>query len=118
MKRFWVVLLSLVAAHAAQAQTIYRCGPQGREYSQLPCKDGRPIEPDTRTPAQRAEALQVAEDDARRAEALRRERHARERAAKPAAGFANAATQDDAAPPPKQKKPQARKTRPARSPAR
>ena len=106
-------LLCLLAAHAAQAQTIYRCGPQGREYSQLPCKDGRPIEPDTRTPEQRAAALQVAEDDARRAEALRRERHARERAAKPAAGFANAVPHDDPAPP--MRRPKERKKRPARS---
>jgi hypothetical protein len=103
-----IVVFSLLAACAAQAQTIYRCGPQGREYSQLPCKDARPIDADTRTPEQRAAAQRVAADDARRAEALRRERHARERAAQPAAGFTTATTEDAPAP---KKKPAGKKQR-------
>jgi hypothetical protein len=98
MTRTTIAVISLLAACAAQAQTIYRCGPQGREYSQLPCKDARPVDADTRTPAQRAAAEQVARDEARRAEALRRERHAREREAQPAAGFATAPQEDTTAP--------------------
>jgi hypothetical protein len=97
-KRIAIVVLSLLIAGAAQAQTIYRCGPQGREYSQLPCKDARPIETDSRTPAQRAAAEQVAKDEARRAEALRRERHTREREAQPAAGFTTAPREESTAP--------------------
>jgi hypothetical protein len=106
MTRNTFVVLWLLAACAAQAQTIYRCGPQGREYSQLPCKDARPIDADTRTPAQRAAAEQVAKDEARRAEALRRERHAREREALPAAGFNTAPREDATAP---KKKPATKK---------
>jgi hypothetical protein len=94
MIRNTLVVFLLLAAGAAQAQTIYRCGPQGREYSQLPCKDARPIDADSRTPAQRAAAEQVAKDEERRAEALRRERHAREREAQPAAGFTTAPRQE------------------------
>lgn len=106
MRSFAIVVL--LAAGAAQAQTIYRCGPQGREYSQLPCKDARPIDADTRTTAQRAAAEQVAKDEARRAEALRRERHAREREALPAAGFTTAPREETPAP---KKKPADKKKR-------
>lgn len=107
MKRAWMAAGLAVLACATPAQTIYRCGPQGREYSQLPCKEARAIDADTRTPAQRAAAEQVAKDEARRAEALRRERHAREREALPAAGFTTAPSEPAPAP---KKKPIRKKT--------
>ena len=43
---------------AADGNAIYRCGPDGRQYSQTPCAGGRAVDvSDPRTPAQRAEAL-------------------------------------------------------------
>jgi hypothetical protein len=73
-------LLMLVLAAAAQSQTIYRCGPEGRELTQKPCADGKKV--DLRAPApseaDAAAARDVAERDARLAQQLQRERQARE----------------------------------------
>lgn len=47
----------LQAVGSASAQTIYRCGPDGRHYSQVPCADGRAVAVDDgRTAQQHAEA--------------------------------------------------------------
>ncbi len=35
------LLLALLLAGSAQAQTIWRCGPDGRSFSDRPCADGR-----------------------------------------------------------------------------
>ena len=35
--------LAASASHAAPPQTVYRCGPEGRVYSQTPCADGKPV---------------------------------------------------------------------------
>jgi len=44
----------------ASAQTVYRCGPEGRTYSQTPCSTGKAIDvSDMRSDAQRREAAQV-----------------------------------------------------------
>lgn len=76
------LLLGFATASSCWAQAVYRCGPQGRDYSQTPCKDGRAVDvDDARTPAQRAAAHEVARDDARRAETLASERRLREAAA-------------------------------------
>jgi hypothetical protein len=49
--------LLVVGAAAASAQTVYRCGPEGREYSQVPCKDGRSVDvADPRSKTQQREA--------------------------------------------------------------
>jgi hypothetical protein len=76
--------LLVVGAVAASAQTVYRCGPEGREYSQVPCKDGRTVDvADPRSKTQQREAQQVADDERRRTRQLEAERHQREAAAKP-----------------------------------
>ena len=75
----WIVLTTPVLA-----QGIYRCGPSGATYSQLPCADGRRFEPtDARNDEQRLQALQVNERTVALAESLERERLASEAAARP-----------------------------------
>ena len=37
-----LLLLAAMAAHAAP-DAIYRCGPDGREYSQVPCVGGKVV---------------------------------------------------------------------------
>jgi hypothetical protein len=91
MKRFAVVCLLAISASMAFAQaTVYRCGPDGKTYSQTPCAGGKQIDAsDTRTEAQRADSLAVTAADKKRADAMERERQAREAAQKPstATGF-------------------------------
>lgn len=89
MRRAAVVLLAL-AVTPAIAQKIYRCGADGREYSQTPCKPSQTVDAaDKRTAAQRKQARASAKMDIKLAEQLERERHAREAAANGqiAAGF-------------------------------
>lgn len=79
-----IVFLSLglvMAAHAGAAP-IYRCGTDGKTYSQVPCPEGTIVEAtDPRTAAQRAEARRFTEAERRRASELERERQAAEKAA-------------------------------------
>lgn len=86
MKRFAVACLFLCSSSFAFAQAaVYRCGPDGKTYSQEPCKGGKQIDAsDTRTEAQRADSLATTEADKKRAAELERERKAREAAQKPA----------------------------------
>lgn len=89
MMRTAIVLLAL-AATPAIAQKVYRCGADGREYSQTACKASQTFDAsDRRTAAQRKQSQASAKADARLAEELERERHAREAAAngQVAAGF-------------------------------
>ena len=66
-------------APGAHAAGIYRCGPDGRTYSQTPCADGRLIDAaDPRSDAERAEAKRVATRERTTAADLERERRARE----------------------------------------
>jgi len=84
------VLLLALAVTPAIAQKIYRCGADGREYSQTPCKPSQTVDAaDPRTAAQREQARANAKADVKLAEALERERHAREAAGNGqiAAGF-------------------------------
>jgi hypothetical protein len=90
MNRLAVAALALSAAAAAHAAPIYRCGPGGKTYSQVPCAEGTVLESsDPRSAAQRKEAKRIAELERQRAADLERERVAAESAAKPgAAGIA------------------------------
>ena len=82
-RRIAVVLLACWAG-ASAAQTVYRCGPDGRSYSQQPCPEGRRVEAgDARTAAQRAQGEAASQRDAKAAESLERQRRAAERAAPP-----------------------------------
>jgi hypothetical protein len=74
------------AATAKGSSTrIYRCGPQGREFSQAPCADGKgsaqEVAVDEPSAAQRAQAQRAAQSEATLAAQLRSERLAREAAA-------------------------------------
>jgi hypothetical protein len=89
MKLLTAVMLGALCS-AAGAQTVYRCGPDGREYSHSPCAGAAIVEAgDARNDRQRREAAEVAERDADLAERLQRERHSREgiAARQSAAGF-------------------------------
>jgi hypothetical protein len=80
----WSALVVLGAlSQAAPAQDrVYRCGADGRSYSQEPCASGAAIDvADARSPSQVAQAQQVARLDARLADALARQRQEAENAA-------------------------------------
>ena len=73
--------LILVAACAlsmgAAAQNVYKCG---QTYSQTPCPDGVPVNVDDgRSAAQKAQSQAVARQDAKTADAMRKERLAQEK---------------------------------------
>lgn len=78
-----LLALAVVWAGSAAAQTqVYRCGADGRSYSQEPCAHGRALEvADPRSPSQAAQARQAALRDARRADELERARLHAERLA-------------------------------------
>lgn len=86
------VALPLLALHAP-AQTVYRCGPDGRVYSHAPCADGKAVTvDDPRSAGQQQQAREVAAQDAEQAKKLADERRRREDAAKgqQAGGFMTA----------------------------
>ncbi len=71
--------LSLMLPLLAGAQEVWRCGPDGRTYASVPCAEGRRVEvPEARPAADVAEARQRAAEERRNAEALTRDRLARE----------------------------------------
>jgi hypothetical protein len=86
MKRHVVACFFLLSTTLVCAQaTVYRCGPDGKTYSQTPCAGGKQIDAsDTRTEAQRADSLATTAADKKRADAMERERKALEAAQKPA----------------------------------
>ncbi len=78
MKVLALLAVSLVCA-GAQAQTVYRCGPEGREYSQVPCPQGRAVTvSDERSEQQRSAAEARVREDQALGEGLERERQRRE----------------------------------------
>lgn len=71
--------LNLMPATAAAETTVYRCGAEGRAYSQQPCADGRAMTlDDSRSDAQQRAARQGIERDQALADRLRRERREQE----------------------------------------
>ena len=79
------VLLVSGWASALAAAPIYRCGADGRTYSQAPCEGGRLIDAaDPRSEAQRVEARRVTAREHKAANDLERERRAREAEQEPA----------------------------------
>lgn len=75
---FAIILLAALPL-ASGAQTVYRCGPEGRTYSQEPCRDGKAVDvADPRTPEQRAEAERAAARTRALGDNLERERRANE----------------------------------------
>jgi hypothetical protein len=70
------------ASHANAQTTVYRCGPDGREYSATTCASGKAVNvDDTRTPEQRRDAQLAAQRDSALADRLAAERREREAAA-------------------------------------
>lgn len=85
MKTLLAPLILLLACAGAQAQPIYRCGADGRTYSQTPCEQGRRLDlADDRSAAQQQEAQAVAENARTLADALERNRLDREADVRPA----------------------------------
>lgn len=79
-RRALLIGLPVLALRPARGQTVvYRCGPDGRSYSQAPCPDGVAMilgaDPDAQA---RREAQAVAAREARLAQRLVDERRARE----------------------------------------
>lgn len=90
-----VGLLTVCVAGSAAAQDVYRCGPDGRSYSQLPCADGRlvPVD-DARGADARRDGEAAASRQARAAELLAQERQRREAARPRAASLGHSASGD------------------------
>jgi hypothetical protein len=98
----WFAAATLLFAVGAQAQTVWRCGPEGRSYSDSPCPQGRLVAAgDTRSPAALQEAREVAARQQRLADKLvhdRQQQEALERRAAPKAVKAKAAKAPKAPP--------------------
>ncbi len=111
-------LLPLLA-QAAPPQTVYRCGPDGRVYSQTPCADGKALTvDDPRSASQQKAAREVTAREAEQAKKLADERRQREEAAKgqAAAGVKPAPAAEAASAPARKPKPKAGTTEPSMSP--
>jgi hypothetical protein len=80
-----VMLACLAPILPAQSQPIYRCGPEGRSYSQVPCAEGRTVAlaDDTPSPHQQAAARAVARSEQALGDRMEHERLAREAHARP-----------------------------------
>jgi hypothetical protein len=100
-------LLALSTAGAAPPQTVYRCGPDGRVYSQMPCVDGRPVTTDDpRSATQQKAARDVAARDTQPARQSADERKQREASVKgqAAADIKSVPADDTASAPPRKSK--------------
>ncbi len=75
-----VLAACLFTTAAAGAQTVWRCGPDGRDYRDAPCTQGRVVAvADDRSEAERSAARQVATQDRALAQRLAKQRLALER---------------------------------------
>lgn len=81
----WMACLLAAVTGAAQAQaTVYRCGPDGREYSATPCAGGKAVSvDDARSAGQQRQAREAAQRDGALADQLTAERRQRNAAEKP-----------------------------------
>ena len=78
---FAALILATSGADAA-SQKVFRCGPDGRIYSQTPCKDGYEVNADDKRNAeQRKTAEDIVKREEKMAEKMARERQAQEAAA-------------------------------------
>jgi hypothetical protein len=83
MNRLALITLLSGAALAAQAQTVWRCGADGRSYADAPCAGGQVVAvADPRSAADVAQARAVLARDMQRAQQMTAERQAREREAR------------------------------------
>ncbi len=88
-----LLLLAAATGASAASQKVFRCGPDGRIYSQTPCKDGYAVDAaDKRSAEPRKAAEDAVKREEKLADKMARERQAKEAAAaKPAASAASAA---------------------------
>lgn len=109
------MVLGLAGSVVTPAQaTVYRCGPDGRSYSQQPCAEGRAIDVDDARPAgERADAAAAVRRNAALAQRLERERHLAESRAPRAVGLS--APRPGAAKPVRAEPPRARPRTKARA---
>jgi hypothetical protein len=83
MKALALLALLPLLVQAAPPQTVYRCGPDGRVYSQTPCADGKALSvDDPRSASQQKASREVSARDAEQAKKLADERRQREEEAK------------------------------------
>ena len=111
-------LLPLLA-QAAPPQTVYRCGPDGRVYSQTPCADGKALTvDDPRSASQQKAAREVTAREAEQAKKLADERRQRDEAAKgqAAAGIKPSTAAEAASAPARKPKSKSGKTDTSMSP--
>jgi hypothetical protein len=104
MSIIFTLLMAVSATSFAQApsNSAWRCGTDGRSYSDQPCAGGRQLAAaDTRTPHDVAQAREVVARERALAQALVAERHEREREAA-ARGSGLIAIKPVAAPAPRQ----------------
>jgi len=74
-----LLLIAAVLPLAATAQTIWRCGPDGRTYSSTPCAEGRVLETLQARPAEEvAEARERAAREQQQADSMARSRLAQD----------------------------------------
>jgi hypothetical protein len=67
---------------AGAAQKVFRCGPDGRTYSQTPCNDGHAVDvADPRSTEQRKAAADALKREGKAVDGMTRERQAQEAAA-------------------------------------
>lgn len=82
MKTFIVCLCLLAGAGHSQAQAVWRCGPDGRTYTDIPCPEGQALAtPERRPAADIASAQETARRESTLAAQQLREREQREAAA-------------------------------------
>jgi hypothetical protein len=111
-------LLPLLA-QAAPPQTVYRCGPDGRVYSQTPCADGKALTvDDPRSASQQKAAREVTAREAEQAKKLADERQQRDETAKgqAAAGIKPSTAAEAASAPARKPKPKSGTTDTSMSP--
>ncbi len=73
--------LVLVLPLLCSAQTVWRCGPEGRAYADSPCTEGRPVDVARARPDSDVQSAQRrAQHDVQQAEKMRRDRLAQEAA--------------------------------------
>ena len=81
MKRLLLTLALFSLPALTAAQTIWRCGPEGRSFSDAPCTEGRALQVADTRPAEDVAAAQARADrEIQMADRFRRERLAEEAA--------------------------------------
>jgi hypothetical protein len=86
-----LLLTSAVAAQERGSDTVYRCGAEGRQYSDNAFPEGKPVSAaDARSAEQRRHAEEVVRRDRELADRLAKEREQRERNAPGAVGIGSA----------------------------